>query len=60
LFYDPTDSNCLETFPAWKELAEHVANVPDLLIAQIDSTKNEIDRENIEHHPTLKLFPKGK
>jgi len=59
MFYDPADPNSSETFPAWKELAEHCANVPDLVIAQIDHTKNEIDRENIEHVPTLKLFPKG-
>jgi len=60
MFYDPADPNSSETFPAWKELAEHCANVKDLVIAQIDHTKNEIDRENIEHVPTLKLFPKGK
>ena len=60
MFYDPEDHYCIETFPAWKELAEHVASVHDITIAQIDVTKNEIDRENIEHHPTLKLFPKGK
>ena len=60
MFYDPADHATEETLPAWKELAEHVSHVPDLVIAQIDHTKNDIDRENIEHVPTFKLFPKGK
>jgi hypothetical protein len=33
MFYDPEDTDCIETFPAWKELAEHVASVHDLTIA---------------------------
>ena len=60
MFYDPTDVISDSYFPAMKELALHVAAVPDLLITQIDHSKNEIDRENIEHAPTFKLFPKGK
>jgi Thioredoxin len=45
--------------PAWEELAEELKNVPHLIIADIDSTLNEVEGADIKGFPTLKFYPRG-
>ena len=41
------------------DLGEHFKENDDVVIAKMDSTKNEVDGLTISGFPTLKFFPKG-
>lgn len=58
-FYAPWCGFCRKMEPAYKELAMRVAEVPGLLIARIDATRNEVDGVAIAGYPTLYLYRKG-
>ena len=58
-FYAPWCGHCQDLAPIWLKLAEILEVVPDLTIAEIDSTENEIEELDITGYPTLLLFKNG-
>ena len=42
----------------WKELAEKMAEFPDVVIGKFDATANEADGVEIRGYPTLIFYPK--
>lgn len=57
-YYAPWCGHCKKLAPIWDELAEHYANVQDLVIAKFDATANEVDGVEIRSYPTLIFYPK--
>jgi hypothetical protein len=43
--------------PHWDEAAKLIAGNPNVVIAKIDSTLNEVEGISIRGFPTLKFFP---
>lgn len=58
--YAPWCGHCKQLEPIYKELAEKVATLDNLVIAKIDATTNEHSSLNIEGFPTIFLFKPGK
>ena len=64
-FYSPYCGHCRHFAPTWQEFGEFIydngtyTNYPDLIIAEIDVTKNEFADFQIFATPTLKYYPKG-
>jgi protein disulfide-isomerase A1 len=58
-YYAPWCGHCKKLAPIWEELAESVADIPDLVIAKFDATMNEVKGLQIKGYPTLKFYPKG-
>ena len=58
-FYAPWCGHCKELAPTWDTLAEKFAGNPDIVIAKIDSTLNELADVKVSSYPTLIFFPKG-
>jgi len=58
-FYAPWCGHCKKLAPLWEELATKVANVDNLVIANMDATANEVshDKVNVSSFPTLLFFP---
>ena len=46
--------------PEYEKAAQRIANNPNIVIAKVDSTLNEVAGINIEGFPTLKFFGKDK
>lgn len=44
---------------AWEELAERYKDHEDIVIAEMDSTANELENITIHGYPTLHYFPAG-
>lgn len=44
---------------AWEELAERYKDREDIVIAEMDSTANELENITIHGYPTLHYFPAG-
>eukprot|EP00048_Salpingoeca_helianthica_P014482 m.221898 g.221898 ORF g.221898 m.221898 type:complete len:493 (-) comp15909_c0_seq1:191-1669(-) len=58
-FYAPWCGHCKQLTPIWTQLAEKFAAHPNIVVAKIDSTANELASISIQSFPTLKLFPAG-
>ena len=57
--YAPWCGHCKTLEPIYKQMAEKLAGVEDLVIAKMDSTANEHAAISVKGFPTLKLFSPG-
>ncbi|XP_041318325.1 protein disulfide-isomerase A2 [Pyrgilauda ruficollis] len=58
-FYAPWCPHCQAMAAAWEELAERYKDREDIVIAEMDSTANELENITIHGYPTLHYFPAG-
>ncbi|XP_051488314.1 protein disulfide-isomerase A2 [Apus apus] len=58
-FYAPWCSHCQAMAAAWEELGERYKDHEDIVIAEMDSTANELENITIHGFPTLHYFPAG-
>lgn len=58
-FYAPWCGHCKKLAPIWDQVATDLKDVPNLVLAKMDSTANEVDGVEIQGYPTLKFYPKG-
>lgn len=56
-FYAPWCGHCKTLAPKWEKAAELLANNPNIVIAKLDSTANEVPSVSVKGFPTLKFFP---
>jgi len=59
-FYSPSCGHCRKLAPVWESLALQLADDADLIVAQIDATRNDVIGIDPEGFPTLLFFPKDK
>lgn len=57
-FYAPWCGHCKALAPIYDELAEHFKDTADVVIAKVDSTKNEVSVVEVQGFPTIVLFTK--
>lgn len=57
-YYAPWCGHCKSLAPIWTELGEYVAGLDDVVIAEMDSTLNEVQGVAIRGFPTLIYYPK--
>uniref|UniRef100_A0A663LTC7 protein disulfide-isomerase n=1 Tax=Athene cunicularia TaxID=194338 RepID=A0A663LTC7_ATHCN len=58
-FYAPWCSHCQAMAAAWEELGQRYKDHEDIVIAELDSTANELENITISGFPTLHYFPAG-
>ncbi|XP_030839744.1 ER calcistorin isoform X1 [Strongylocentrotus purpuratus] len=58
-FYAPWCGHCKQLAPIYEELGEHFKEREDVVIAKVDSTKNEVEDAVVRSFPTLKFWKKG-
>ena len=59
-FYAPWCGHCKTLAPHYDEAAKLLANNPNILLAKVDSTENEVTGVNVEGFPTLRVWGKDK
>jgi protein disulfide-isomerase A1 len=55
-FYAPWCGHCKTLAPKWEELGKWAKDKPNLVIAKMDATANDVDAVQVSGFPTLKLF----
>lgn len=61
LFYNPVDNENMRMLKLYDEVAAKLVELnPDLIIAKMDMSENEIDSYVIRGYPTIKFFPGNK
>jgi protein disulfide-isomerase A1 len=58
-YYAPWCGHCKKLAPIWDQLADELKDIPNLTIAKMDATANEVEGVDIKGYPTLKWYPKG-
>jgi len=58
-FYAPWCGHCKKLAPIWDQVASDLKDVPNLVLAKMDSTANEVDGVEVQGYPTLKFYPRG-
>lgn len=56
-YYAPWCGHCKAMAPAYIKVAEALASDPNIVIAEMDATANEVDGLNIQGFPTIKFYP---
>jgi protein disulfide-isomerase A1 len=59
-FYAPWCGHCKSLAPKYDELATKLKANPNIVIAKMDSTTNEVDGISISGFPTIKFFPSNR
>lgn len=59
-FYAPWCGHCKTLAPEFDKAAEQLANNPNIILAKVDSTGNEVAGVSISGYPTLKWWKKDK
>ena len=59
-FYAPWCGHCKTLAPEFDKAAEALANNPNILLAKVDSTGNEVAGISVQGYPTLKWWRKDK
>ena len=61
LFYNPINNENMKMLKLYDEVAEKlIVQNPELILAKIDMSQNEIDSFIIRNYPTIKFFPGNK
>lgn len=56
-FFAPWCGNCKKLAGEYKKVAKHFKKNPNVLIAKLDSTENEVHGHQISNYPIIKMFP---
>ena len=59
-FYAPWCGHCKNLAPHYDEAAKRLANNPNIMLAKVDSTENEVEGLDIQGFPTLKFWGRDK
>lgn len=58
-FYAPWCGHCKQLEPIYEELAQKFEGKPNVIIAKMDATANEVKKVTVQGFPTIKFFPMG-
>lgn len=59
-FYAPWCGHCKQLAPKYEAAAQKLKANPNIVIAKVDATANEVPGVNIRSFPTLKFWPGNK